>query len=325
MLAVLPISRCLVEQEIEISGALSLHPPGDWGGISCIGELPSQDSLTGFATITSGISPEVIESSTLVVFDSDFNDALEVRSSHKDDLFLLQRVVAECESQLDVVRFDLCRLDLPDTLPGRVGTWDQSNGASGCVFIDPVRNASRFVGGRYLVSTLTAGIGLDFDAYRNKHGRRQDEIGNVVKQVLRLFRHALEAGDWTSKYMHCVQIFEVLADPFQLTSANKWERVRARICAHIAKDKQGYEQLASRFRYFGNIGENGERGLRERLFHHGELLENIFDSSMALRSLFNEVQSYLSKVVNDLMQFDGTTWQQVNEWRDQRLSALGAA
>lgn len=325
MLAVLPISRCLVEERTEISRSLSLHPPGGWAGLPFVGELPSQSSLAGAATFFSGMSRDVVESNTLVVFECNFADALEERSSHKDDLFLLQRVVAECEVLLDVARFDLCRLDLPDTLPGRVGTWEQSNGASGCVFVDVKTNACRFVGGRYLVSTVTAGIGLDFDGYSPTYTRRIDEVGSVIQQVLRLYRHALEASDWTSKYMHCIQLFEVLADPFQLASANKWDRVRTRICAHLARDKDGYEQLSDRFRFFGNIGIGGDRGLRERVFHHGELLENVFDSSVALASLFKEIQQHLSKVVVDLMRFDGTTWQEVSEWRERRLSELGVS
>lgn len=224
---------------------------------------------------------------------------------------------------MDVARFDMCRLDFPDTLFGRVGTWDGSGGASGAVFFDFDGAKTDYVGGRYLVSTITAGIGLDFHGYQPSYQHRKDEIGNVVKQALTIFRHALEANDWTSKYVHCVRLFEVLADPFQLTSANKWEKVRGSLCSHLAEDKQSYLTLAERFKSLGNVGNGGARGLRERVIHHGELLEDVFNSSEELKALFKEIQKYVKKVLFDLMTFEGESWQQVSEWRKNRLTSFG--
>lgn len=322
MLAILPLSRCLVEQEVEISESLTIYPAGEWDGLSSIGELPPLTSIAALATNASGFSPEVIESSVLVVFRHEARLPSKSLVSHKDAVFLLEKIVAECESRLDVARFDRCRLDLPDTLFGRVGTWDGSNGASGAVFFDLLNNESHFVGGRYLVATVTAGIGLDFDAYRPSYQHRKDEIGNVVKQALVIFRHALESPDWTSKYLHCVRLFEVLADPFQLSNSNKWEKVRSKLCIHLANNKQMYIDLTDKFKFFGNVGTGSARGLRERVIHHGELLENIFDSSDDLRKLFKEIQTHIHTVLVDLMRFDGSSWQQVDEWRSKRMNAF---
>jgi hypothetical protein len=323
VIAVLPLSRCLIEQEISICDSLTLFPPGEWEGLSLIGELPPPVSAATLATNLSGISPEIIETSALVVYrdGSALPNLLGV--SHKNDLFLLEKLAAQCESLLDITRFDKCQLDLPDTLFGRVGTWDNSNGASGAVFFDLNGNETHFVGGRYLVSTVTAGIGLDFYGYRPTYQHRKDEIGNVVKQALTIFRHALEANDWTSKYLHCIRLFEVLADPFQLANSNKWEKVRSKLCAHLAKDRESYFSLTNKFKLLGNVGEGGVRGLRERIVHHGELIENIFDSSDELRTLFKEIQGHIHKVLVDLMRFDGGSWQKVDEWRSLKLDSLG--
>ena len=323
MLAVLPLSRCLLEQEIEICDSLTIYPAGQWEGLSSIGELPPSTSIAALATNTSGISPEVIESSALVVFCDDSRLASPSDVSHKDALFFLEKIVAECESRLDIARFDKCRFDLPDTLFGRVGTWDGSNGSSGGVFFDLRNNETHFIGGRYLVSTVTVGIGLDFNVYRPSYQHRKDEIGNVVKQALTIFRHALEAPDWTSKYLHCIRLFEVLADPFQLSNSNKWEKVRSKLCIHLAGDRQSYLALADRFKFFGNVGIGSARGLRERVIHHGELLENMFDASDELRKLFKEIQGYIHGVLVDLMRFEGSSWQQVDEWRRLRLVSFG--
>lgn len=322
-LAVLPLSRCLVEQKVEICDSLSIYPSGEWEGLSSIGELPPPTSIASLATNTSGISPEVIESSVLVVYRDDFRRNYRSEASHKEELFFLETIVAECESRLDIARFDKCRFDLPDTLFGRVGTWNDSNGASGGVFFDLQNNMNHFIGGRYLVSSVTAGIGLDFDLYRPSYQDRKDEIGNVVKQALTIFRHTLESPDWTSKYLHCIRLFEVLADPFQLSNANKWEKVRSKLCIHLANNKQSYLTLGERFKFFGNVGIGIDRGLRERVIHHGELIENIFDSSDELRKLFKEIQGYVHKVLVDLMRFEGSSWQQVDEWRSLRLNTFG--
>lgn len=323
VIAALPLSRCLLEDEIEISDALTLYPPGVWEGLPLIGDLPSPGSIAAMATSFSGISPEVIESSAIAIYRDVALHSTAVGTSHKSDLFLLERTVAQCESLMDVARFDMCRLDFPDTLFGRIGTWDGSNGASGAVFFASDGTKTDYVGGRYLVSTITAGIGLDFNGYQPSYQHRKDEIGNVVKQALAIFRSALEANDWTSKYVHCIRLFEVLADPFQLANSNKWEKVRGKLCSHLANDKQTYLTLADHFKSLGNVGNGGSRGLRERVIHHGELLEDVFNSSEELKNLFKEIQAYVRKVLLDLMTFEGESWQQVSEWRENRLSTFG--
>lgn len=288
-----------------------------------IGDLPDSSSIAGLATNLSGISPEVIEESVLVVYQGEFIKSPFIGASHEEEMFALKKIIAECESRLDIARFDMCRLDLPETLFGRVGAWSKSNGASGCVFLDFEKKKSHFVGGRYLVSEITAGIGLDFDRYQPIYQHRKDEIGNVIKQALTIYRHALESSDWTSKYLHCVRLFEVLADPFQLTQSNKWEKVRSRLCSHLAQDKQSYQELTDQFKLLGNIGNEGNRGLRERVIHHGELLENIYETDDQLKTLFKKIQKYVHKVIKDLMCFDGSSWQQVVVWRENRLATLG--
>ena len=325
MIAVFPISRCLVGQKIEICESLSIWPPGEWHGLPLIGELPPISSLASIATSASGISSEIFRASALVVCEDDSVKVDSIGHTHKGDLFALEKVAAACESRLDVARFEMCLLDLADTLFGRVGTWEGSNGASGCVFFDPENNRSSFVGGRYLVSTLTAGIGPDFHDYRPNYQHRRDEIGTVVIRILQIYRHALEAPDWTSKYVHCIRLFEVLADPFQLQRFNDWEKVRSNICSHLAKDKATYLQIAEQFKLLGNKGIGGDKGLRERVIHHGELLEQIYDSSEDLKKLFRQVERYVKKILLDLMQFDGQSWQQVIDWRKERLAGLGIA
>ena len=176
-----------------------------------------------------------------------------------------------------------------------------------------------------MVSTLTAGIGLDFHGYRPNYQHRRDEIGTVVRRILQIYRHDLEAPDWTSKYVHCIRLFEVLADPFQLQRFNDWEKVRSNICSHLAKDKATYLQIAEQFKLLGNKGIGGDKGLRERVIHHGELLEQIYDSSEDLKKLFRQVERYVKTILLDLMQFDGQSWQQVIDWRKERLAGLGIA
>lgn len=324
MIAVFPISRCLVEQEIRVCESLSIWPPGQWYGLPLVGEIsPAENPLTEVATVTSGISSEVIAKSSVIDYQEDAVDLDSIGLSHKSDLFMLQKVAAECESRLDVARFDMCRLDLPETVFGRVGTWRGSNGASGCVFFDIENNKALLVGGRYLVSTVTAGIGLDFDGYCPTYQHRTDEIGTVVKQVLRVYRGALEASDWTTKFIQCVRLFEVLSDPFQIEGSKEWKKVRSNLSLHLVENKTEYLQIGEQFKLLENIGVAGERGLRERVIHHGELLENIYDSTDDLGKLFKQIDKYVKKVLFDLMGLEGQFWQQVIDWRSRRMSELG--
>ena len=48
MIAVLPFSRCLVEEEIEICDSLTLFPPGEWERLGLLEELPPATNWTSW-------------------------------------------------------------------------------------------------------------------------------------------------------------------------------------------------------------------------------------------------------------------------------------
>jgi len=55
---------------------------------------------------------------------------------------------------MDIIRYDFCRMDLPDTQPGVVGTWNGSDSGSyeGALLYDPDNHESYTIASDVLTS-----------------------------------------------------------------------------------------------------------------------------------------------------------------------------
>jgi hypothetical protein len=330
VIVAMPLSRILIEDRIQFAQDVFAYPPGEFVHIDArlakldpakLRTLPS--SLRQTAIELSGISWEILDQSPLLVFQSTLPSTFPGNSAHAGDLLLLERFAAEGERYLDRLRFEKCDFDFPDTLPGRVGTWDGSEGFSGALAYDVEGDHGYLLGGKHLTYRICIGIGLDPYPCRTFEEIPKGEVGTIVSYALRLYTNTLEAFDWTTKYVNCVRLFEYLADPFQTDRANNWDVVKQRICLHVAKDKGDYIRLTERFRLFGNIGSEGVRGYREQILHHGRQLEAIVESKAEMRKIFRELQSYATKVMKDMIAKSEMAWAEFEIVRKEQKTRLG--
>lgn len=340
-LILMPLARVLVERPLVV-GRFRVFPPGyvDLAALRPIRNhtLSHQVGPSGFAhlsgqklrevnTSLTGFSADALNSNALVAFlaDVDWNDFLD--ASHEDDLETLSLLSATAERALDLVRFYLCRLDLPDTLPGIVGSWNESGPYIGALLYCLEDHESYLIAGAAGgYAEVTAGIGLELDHEEPQPlpSAADGEVGAVAAHALSLLTDAMYSRNDTSKFVRTMTLLEFLANPNEYQN---WKKAKGNIACHCTSTKATYLKLLDRFRELTSInGPNGEqRGLRTLLIHHGQFLEEAIPNRTDRRALFRELHGYCSSVIEDMLNRKSQTWIDFTVHRRTLKIALGVA
>ncbi|MGC1274307.1 MAG: hypothetical protein WBC44_11420 [Planctomycetaceae bacterium] len=326
-LIVMPLSRLQVEQPHKIDGCV-LYPPNGFD----VGELRpvpnatlnrdcAVDHLEGqrlreVQTTLTGFGPEVFAHNPAIAFrfGLEWNEFLD--ADHRFDRLLLQRLNRHVEPILDMIRFDFCRFDLPDTLPGRAGSWVGSGPHWGAILFAPEDHESYLIAGPVVTVSIVQGLGVELDrAPRLPPGN--GEIGSIARHVLALFRDVLEAGSDTHRFIRAMTLMEFLAAPDSysgMTEATK------EIACHVASNPQEYAQILERFK---NLTDKS--GLRTSIVHRGQYLEDIIPAEAERRLLFRELQGYASAVITDMLDRPQDTWKDFLSFRRERRREIGVS
>lgn len=349
-LALLPVRGLVVECPLEVGGVHFAHPD-NIGGLDILLQeidersfLPietisddlhkselSGDSLRRYSSSLSGISKEVLSQATLAILPVSVDWNRFECYTHQQDVVLLTSLSATAFKALDIARFQFCRLDLPDTLPGIPGFWEGSNGFFGGAVLGPT-GAGRVLGAKKTGAVIVEGLGLELDAGQisgigrggcaniidsEKHG---GEIGSAARRGMHMLSRAMYANSDTLKFLSIMALFEYLGTG---TTYKKFEEVRKKLQPHIANNAEDYKRLSERFQELSSKGSgNGNSGYRHRIVHEGTLLEEILPSDVDRKSLFSELDRYAGKVIYDMCKNCSSTWRELQEWRAQRASQL---
>lgn len=339
-LVVMPISRVLVERELQI-GRFRVYPPGELD-LEQLRPIPNFDPLQHFhdsetveisgslreaTTALTGFNLEVLNGCALVAFIEEIEWEEFLGASHADDVDLLQRLSMRAERAMDLVRFHLCRLDLPVTLPGLVGSWDCAAPYLGALLYCQEDNESYLIAGEAGgYAQITTGIGLDFDwDYPEPLPSFSDgEIGAVVAHGLSVLSDAMYSRNDTSKFLRIMTLMEYLANP---DKHQKWAKAKGEIICHVAKSKDQYHRLSDRMRELTSIKAlpNVEQGFRTLVIHHGKFLEEVIPDGAQRRKLFAEMYRYVGAVIQDMLERTELTRDQFAEYRRELKVALDVA
>jgi len=336
---IMPISRLLVETQISI-GDCSILPPdaADWRSTPLANQLRDvevgirQGILSGrdlreFSTVLTGFSLEILHTHPVVAFTAaiDWNSLL--LADHSADIALLKTLTATVERALDVVRFDFCRLDLPDTLPGTAGSWSGSDAWLGALLFSSETKVGYLIAGAAVESTAVVkgiGLGLDSDPRTPLLRAADGEVAAVAIHGLSLLSEAMSASSETAKFTRMMTLLEFLASPYQFSS---WKKVKGEISCHCARTTSEYHRLAERFRELTSSenADGSQGGLRTLVVHHGRLLHELVPKPEDRLALFREIQGYASSVLRAMIDHAEETWEQFQAYRAVRKSRLGVA
>lgn len=338
-LVLMPISRVLVEEDVRL-GDFRIYPPGklvlqqlrpvqnfsvervlaDTEGGHLLGQ-----QLREACTSLTGFDLDVLSRSALVAFITDVEWDTFLGASHDDDIELLQRLSATAERAMDIVRFEFCRLDLPATLPGVVGSWEGSGPYLGALLYCLQDHESYLVAGEASgYAVISSGIGLDLGrGYLEPLPSASDgEVGAVVVHALSLLSDAMYSRNDTSKFLRTMTLLEYLANP---DDYQRWTKSKGEIACHSANDKGSYLRISNRLHQITAIKDASgtELGYRTLIIHHGKFLEDVIPDRRHRRALFAELFTYASVVMKDMLERVELTWDQFTEYRRELKVSLG--
>lgn len=338
-LVIMPLTR-LVFYEPFAFGGFHFFPPGE-ADLTALRPVPNMtleradrgvditalegQDLREVSTSLTGFDVDVLANSSTVAFnvDIDWHEFLE--ANHDDDISLLKLLSSKAERALDVVRLYYCRLDLPNTLPGQVGSWEGSGEYLGALLHSPEDHESHLIAGAAVESSvIVRGLGLELDTapLLTLPSPRDGGVAGIVLYGLSLYSEALNSSNETIKFSRIMTLFEFLANPDKYQN---WKKVKGDIACHCAGDKADYWRLCKRFRELTSIEDvSGKQvGLRTLIVHNGKLLPEVLPGIKERASLFRELQGYAFTVLTDMIENTGLSWEEYVERRGQLKRTLG--
>ena len=330
-LCVLPVPRLLIEAPLEGIDSIRFYPAGtlDIGELRMVSypayELREFDRRgTGhLGWVQSGatnLSPDDLAEQTLAAFTLDVDWERFLAGDHTFHLDLIRTAAERAEAALDVIRFESCRLDLPETLPGRAGTFDLKNPFSAALFYTLDDHESYIVGGQVVTHLLTAGLGLEISAPPSIRRIGTGEVGNIARHGLRMLSAAMEANTATSKFVQCVSLLDFLAFPGEYKAMKK---AKKEIAVHVARSTKEYDDILEDIRkLIGKKVDNVEHGLRTRIVHYGDRLEDLEPDAKERSKIFLRLQRYIGATLQNLIDMSDQTWPDVVKYRQARKDEL---
>lgn len=343
-LVILPVSRLVLESPFRVGeyrffpagsldlNKLELEPPLDLNGLwgnnrPGVLWLEGEDLRKAAASLTEA-TIEIFESNAAIVFVPKTD--LNLGTTYDDDLRLLVHLSQTAERAMDRIRFDFCRFDLPDTLPGTAGTWSGSNAFCCAIVYDRSNRTARLLAGESLMhSTVSKGTGLEL--WSSQCASADDsplptpsdgEVGGIACHALRLFSDVMNSNTNTSKFLRAMTLLEFLASPF---SFQKFQDGKRNVIAHLTQSCTMFDLLLDRFRQYSDKKDTvtgQQTGYRTLMIHHGRFLEDILSNPSEQTALFRELQQYTAKVIYDLMERRTDRWIDVVQYRKQRKDAI---
>lgn len=285
-------------------------------------------NLRELQSSVTGISIEVLQENILVAFPVQIDWPRFLSGDHLYYLTLIHKFSAEAEELMDLIRFNYCRMDLPNTLPGRVGTWEGSNGFSGALLYALEDNAGYLIGGSDITHSVIAGIGLEIDGNDDLLNEQftlingTGEVGSIARTALSLFSAVLESNTPTNKFIQAMILLDFMGNPYSYSNIKDFKKD---IICHIAQSKNDYHRLSNRFKELTGKKDSAgnEIGYRTLIVHLGKRLESIIEDQSAMADLFLELQSYLGSNIKSLIDNSCQTWDNFMQYKAELRHNLG--
>jgi hypothetical protein len=330
-LCLLPLSRVLVEAPTHLSDTLMLYPPDFFAPQDLrVVSYPAHefreierrgygDSLPWGQSAASNVELDAFLRTPLLALPIDLNwSTFYWPETHAVHLDMISAAAVKAEAVMDRVRFDYCRMDLPDTLPGPAG-YMAHEGFSAGLFYSLQNHESYVIAGQVITHTVVIGLGLDMDSIMSVDAPDGGEIGNLARHGLRLYSAALAAPDDTAKFMQLMVLLEFLSDPDRFQVMQKAKKPIAR---HVAKDRTEYDAIIADFRFLTSDDSTPNQGLRHNIVHLGKRLEDLL-GPVDRKATLKRLDRYVRVTLEDFIERGDAGWQAILDYRSERGLALG--
>jgi hypothetical protein len=310
-LVVMPLSRIMLSAPVRFQSRAIIYPPG----VARVSELnlvlPKEisESLAAHQSAASFVDKETFASSATIAFPYTFEWAAFWRTDHKNHMELIRFFSQVADTRcLNMIRYRLCSIEVPDALPSRAGQIAKNTMMAGALLYNAFRREGGIVAGDAFVSVLTKGLGLpinDEDLDYNDYPQ-DGEVGHIAQHGLDLYSAMLQADTPTAKFTQAMGLLEFLAEP---TDFIKFKEVAEIVARYVAKNKLEYERLKDRF--FELTGKRPPvtsefTGYRTRIIHMGDRLERIIPELGKRTELFMELDAYIRTIIDHMIRH--STW-----------------
>lgn len=332
-LCVMPVPRLLLHSFIPYLDGCILYPAGEldlkelrivsypeweWQEL----ERKGYGDLEWSKTASTRISYEDYEKVALIAFPIELDFGELLGGTHEDHKALLLKVSERAGQAMDLIRLNYCRMDLPNTLPGLPGSFENDIPYTSALFYNIADHESYIIVAEIMTHKITTGLGLELDDYHGEPSVGGGETGNIARHALRMMSTAMEANSPTAKFVQCMTILEFLAFPDRFEGMQK---VKGQIAAHVARDKKSYHQVCETIRSLSDKKDDSGKqiGLRTCIIHNGSRLEQLRPSKQKQEQLFRQLQSYIGATIQSLIAQSDQSWETVLQFREERRRQFG--
>ena len=269
------------------------------------------NELHWIKSAATGVTADDLFRSGLLAFTLDLDwQAFLCPESHEAHLDVISTAAAHAEKRLNQLRFDYCRIDLPDTLPERAGLLANRQFSAG-LFYRLQDNESYIIAGNVIRQRFVTGMGLELDGV-SIPAFPAGETGNIAQRALQMHTDALEAPNDTAKFINLINLLEYVADPFAYLSMKK---TKGTIARHVAGDRSEYEKILEDFKFLtSNAIEDKNDGLRHNIVHMGKRLEDML-GIVERKAALIRMNHYARIVIDDLLNLSDRSWSEVEQLR----------
>jgi len=227
---------------------------------------------------------------------------------------LLSQIIDKADDVLNAFKYIYSNFDKTSKLPAPSGYLDDI--FSGVLLYHPDDKNSDFLIDKYRANSIPIGntlhVDVQFDKalidrYMSIFKADAGEIGNVLKNALRLYSNIVVNNNKTNRFLLSMSLIEYLANPYEFEQMKK---TKTFIMPFNVKDKKSYHKMSERFKELSGLKVDGvEKGLRTNVVHMGKSLEELIDEDYKVDFLLREVQEYICNVINKLIDHYVDDWQ----------------
>ena len=317
-LVVMPIARLHLDRPIRLPGAITFYPPGaaDLDQLNLIPNRDDTNSLAELSSAASGITLEIIENHSFVVFPYEFDWEALNNGSHESHLDFIRLLSEEVDERcLNLARYRSCQIGSIDDLPAHAGQVESNHMMAAALLYSGKARKSRIIGGAAFTHFFTRGLGLTLNQPEWDSLPRDGETGQIVSHALSLYSSLLELESPTARFMQALGLLEFLAYPDKFQRFKYVSRVIAR---YVAQDLTDYQRLLERFIELTSAkdAEGNAKGYRTRIVHIGDRIENLVPDAKARKQLFLELDGYIRHALDHMVRYSELSFEDYLKIRD---------
>jgi hypothetical protein len=326
-LVVMPVYRLMSSKPIRFQSHAILYPHrvAKLSDLNLALSDEVSNSLAFLQSKATFVNKETFSETPTVAFSYGFDwDALW-RGTHKYQMECLRLFSQTADVKcLNWIRYRLCEVGNPDTLPSRAGQIGRNPMISAALVFNSFRREGGIIAGDAFNSAFTKGLGLPIneeDLPYHDFPDQDGEIGNIALHALDLYSVMLQAEYPTAQFTQLMALLEFLADPTDYTKAEDVGKIIGR---YVAKNSVEFEKFKTRYHELSGKRDpaTGEyTGYRTRIVHMGERLESILPAG-ARNELLKELDGYVRIVIEHMIEHSSWTFDSYKQARSAMVPFL---